>query len=176
MCEGSASNVSAVDMGVHTGTHIDAPLHMDSSAKDVASLPLRHFIGPARVFSISARECIQAADLAALDWKNVERVLFKTQSRNFPENVFDPGFVHMAADAAEFLARKGILLVGTDAPSVDAFDSKDLPSHRVLLQHGIVILESVRLEQVPPGDYELICFPLKLVGFDGSPVRAILRK
>ncbi len=75
-----------------------------------------------------------------------------------------------------FLAEKGMLLVGTDAPSVDGYASADLPSHRILLQHGIVILEGARLQHVPPGDYELICLPLKLAGLDGSPVRAILRK
>jgi arylformamidase len=176
MREGGSSNVSAVDMGAHTGTHIDAPLHLDDSGSDVASMPLRHFMGPARIFSISSKACIRAADLSMLDWRGVERVLFKTGARGLPEYSFDRDFVYLEEGAAEFLVRQGILLVGTDAPSIDAFESSDLPSHRALLHHGIVILEGARLDGVPPGDYELICLPLKLAGSDGSPVRAILRE
>ncbi len=171
---GGESNTSAIDMGVHTGTHVDAPFHLDSSAQDIASLPVRHFMGPARVLSISTTKCIRAADLAEFDWRGVQRVLFKTCTGNLPERPFDRRFVYIEEDAAEFIAELGILLVGTDAPSVDAFESKDLPSHRRLLHQGIVILEGARLENVPPGDYELICLPLKLAGLDGSPVRAVL--
>jgi arylformamidase len=103
-------------------------------------------------------------------------VLFKTRSSGMPEQRLDGNYVCFEEDAAGFLVDKGILLVGTDAPSVDAFSSTDLPSHRILLQHGIVILEGALLEHVPPGDYELVCLPLKLAGADGSPVRAILRR
>ena len=174
--EGASSNVSAVDMCVHTGTHVDAPLHLDSSGKDIANIPLHHFIGAARVFSIPAEKFIRLADISALDWQNVERVLFKTRSSERPEYSFDQNFVYLDEAVPGFLAQRGILLVGTDAPSVDALDSTSLPCHRTLLRHGIAILEGARLENVPPGDYELICFPLKLAGLDGSPVRAILRK
>jgi arylformamidase len=173
--EGGSSNVSAVDLGVHTGTHIDAPLHLCDSGGDAAGVPLDHCIGPARVFAFSVRECIRAADLSALDWHEVTRVLFKTRSGTPPDE-FDSQFVYFKKDAAEFLIQKGIVLVGTDAPSVDAFGSVHLPFHRVLLDTGIVILEGLRLENVEPGDYELICLPLKLSGSDGSPVRAILRR
>jgi arylformamidase len=174
--DGDSSNVSAVDMCVHTGTHIDAPLHLDDSGKDVASIPLHYCVGSARVFSIPADGCIRDTDLSPLDWNHVERVLFKTRSTGLPENAFDGRYVYLHETAAEFLAQKQVLLVGTDAPSVDAFESRALPSHRILLRRGIVILEGARLERVPPGDYELICIPLKLAGLDGSPVRAILRK
>lgn len=173
---GEASNVSAVDMCVHTGTHVDAPFHLDDSATDIASVSLRHFLGAARVFSINVEKCIRAADLSALDWKNVERVLFKTRGSENIGNSLDQNFVYLDEDASGFLTQKGILLVGIDAPSVDAFDSADLPSHRMLLRHGIALLEGARLDSVPPGDYELICFPLKLAGLDGSPVRAILKR
>jgi arylformamidase len=176
IAEGASSNVSAIDICVHTGTHVDAPLHLDSAGYDIACAPLGPFIGPARVLAIPAEKSIRASDLLRLDWTNVERVLFKTRSSSLPEQCFDENYVHIEKDAAGFLVEKGIQLVGTDAPSVDDFASKDLPSHRVLLQHGIVILESVRLGHVLPGDYELVCFPLKLAGSDGSPVRAILRK
>ena len=174
--DGEFSNVSAIDMCVHTGTHVDAPLHVNDSWKDIASMPLHQFIGSARVFEISADRCIGVSDLSLLDWQNVERVLFKTRGNRQLESAFNSSYIHLAESAAEFLAQKGVLLVGIDAPSVDAFDNTDLSSHRILLRHGIAILEGARLEIVPPGDYELICIPLKLAGLDGSPVRAILRK
>ncbi len=174
--DGESSNVSAVDMGVHTGTHVDAPLHMDDSGGNIAGMPVRHFLGPARVFSISTRESIGAADLADLEWKGVERVLFKTRPAGSPNHPFDKNYVCLEESAAEFLVKQGILLVGIDAPSVDAVESKDLSSHRILLRHGIAILEGAQLDSVPAGDYELVCLPLKLAGLDGSPVRAILIK
>ena len=174
--EGASSNVSVVEMCVHTGIHADASLYFDSSGNDIANVPLNRFIGAARVFSVPADKCIGLADISGLDWRNAERVLFKTRSSRQPEYSFDRNFVYLDEAVPGFLAQKGILLVGTDAPSVDAFDSTNLPSHRELLRHGIAILEGARLENVPPGDYELICLPLKLAGLDGSPVRAILRK
>ena len=171
---GDSSNVLAIRMGTHTGTHIDAPLHVDDSGSDVAGIAVRHFIGPARVVSIPARRCIRAADLLPLDWRGVERILFRTQPGGLPEHLFNRSFVHLAEDAAEFLAGQGILLVGTDAPSIDPFESSELRSHKILLRNGTVILEGLRLEDVPPGDYSLVCLPLKIAGADGSPVRAIL--
>jgi arylformamidase len=176
ICEGACSNVSAVDLCVHTGTHVDAPLHLDDSGYDMADAPLDWFIGSARVLAIPAAISVRASDLSGLDWTNVERVLFKTRNSSLPEQRFDENYVYIEKDAADFLVEKGLLLVGTDALSVDDFASRDLPSHRILLQHGIVILEGARLQHVPPGDYELICLPLKLAGLDGSPVHAILRK
>jgi len=176
MREGATSNTSALEMGVHTGTHIDVPLHLNVSGLDTARIPLHPFMGPARVFSISVNQCIRTADLSILDWQGVERALFKTCSNDSPEFSFEEKFVYFHEDAAGFLARQGVLLVGTDAPSVDAFENTRLLAHRMLLDHEIVILENARLEGVPPGDYELICLPLKLSGSDGSPVRAILRK
>jgi arylformamidase len=174
--EGASSNVSAVDLCVHTGTHVDAPLHLDDSGYDIPPAPLDRFVGSARVLAIPAAQSIRASDLSGLDWTNVERVLFKTCCSRLPEQRFDENYVYIEKDAAGFLVEKKMLLVGTDALSVDDFASTDLPCHRMLLQHGIVILEGARLQHVPPGDYELICLPLKLAGLDGSPVRAILRK
>jgi arylformamidase len=174
--EGAGSNVSALEMGVHTGTHIDVPLHLIPSGFDCAQMTLSPFLGPARVFSVSVNHCIRAEDLSMLDWRDVKRALFKTRSADPSGSSFEKGFVYFHADAAEFLVSRRILLVGTDAPSVDAFASTELSAHRTLLGHEIAILENTCLESVSPGDYELICLPLKLSGSDGSPVRAILRK
>ncbi len=174
--EGASCNASAFRMSAHTGTHIDAPLHLDAAGTDVAGIALQSLIGSARVCSVAAEECIQAADLQPLDWKGVRRILLKTRGSKPPGDVFDRGYIHLAPDASEFLADQGVLLVGTDAPSVDPFDSQDLPAHKILLRNGIVILEEALLCAVPPGDYQLLCLPLKLDGSDGSPVRAILTR
>jgi arylformamidase len=174
IASGASANVSSIDMGVHTGTHIDAPLHLSDCGSDIARLALHYFLGPARVISLCVRECIRSADLSGLDWRGVERVLFKTRPDTEPGDAFDPLFISIGEDAAEFLARQGMLLVGIDAPSVDAAGSAGMPAHHALLEHGTMILEGIRLEGVQPGDYELVCLPLRLEGCDGSPVRAIL--
>jgi arylformamidase len=175
--KGDSCNVSAVTMSVHTGTHLDAPYHFDDAGHDIGSVPLHLCLGPARVVAVPAEErCISAPYLACLDWKGVKRILFRTRSGESGGDRFERDFVYLAEDGAEVLAAQGLLLVGTDAPSVDAYSSKTLRCHRILHARGIVILEGVRLAHTPPGDYELICLPLKLAGPDGSPVRAVLRR
>ena len=174
--DGDACNVSAVTMSIHTGTHLDAPFHLEESGIDIAAVPLRHYLGPVRVVSMDVAECITHAELERLNWDGVERVLFKTRSSNLPEDQFDPEFAYLSEDGAEFLGRRALLLVGTDTPSVDAYESKSLRSHKVLLGHGVAILEGTRLAHVPDGDYGLVCLPLKFAGLDGSPVRAILMR
>ncbi len=172
--EGKSSNVSAIHFGTHTGTHIDAPLHVDGAGQDVSRISLHHCIGPARVISIPTERCIRASDLVSLAWGGVERVLFRTKTGGLPESSFGPDFVYIDKDAAEFIVEREILLVGTDAPSVDSFNSTELPSHNALLRNGIVVVENLRLGNVPPGDYGFVCLPLKIAGADGSPARAIL--
>jgi arylformamidase len=174
---GEACNVSAVTMSVHTGTHLDAPYHFDEAGLDIGSVSLHHFLGPARVFHVPAeQQVITATFLECLDWTGVERALFRTRSSELGEDRFHRDFACLSEDGAEFLAGRALLLVGTDAPSIEAFTSKTLRCHKILLSGGVAILEGVRLAQVPQGDYELICLPLKFCGLDGSPVRAILRR
>lgn len=174
--EGKESNVSAVYMGIHTGTHLDASLHLDDTGEDIASAAIDRFVGMARVLDVCPERCIHAADLSKFDWQGVRRVLFKTSSCRLSEETLEQRYIFFHADAAEFIVQKRIVLVGIDTPSVDAWNNPDLPVHRILLGRHVSILEGVCLDRVPPGDYELICLPLKLAGFDGSPVRAILRK
>ena len=174
--DGDSCNVSSVTMSIHTGTHVDSPYHFHEVGPDIAGMPLRHYIGPARVLALPVQQrLIDAAYLGIQDWRGVERVLFKTRASMQPEETFTRDYACLSEDGAEFLGLRHILLAGTDAPSVDAFDSKTLPCHKILLHHGVAILEGARLEAVPPGDYEVICLPLKFAGLDGSPVRAILR-
>jgi len=173
--DGDSCNVSAVTMSVHTGSHVDAPYHFDRSGLDVARVPLENCIGPARVLELAVEGSITAQLLRGQDWTGVERVLLKTPSSSTPEDRFHAGFAHLSEDGAEFLGQRGLLLVGTDAPSVDAFTSKTMAAHKILLAYGVAILEGIRLAHVPAGDYELIALPLRFEGLDASPVRAILR-
>jgi arylformamidase len=173
---GHSCNVSSIRLSVHAGTHLDAPYHFDDKGKDMGSVSLAPCLGPARVVDVPREHpVISAAFLEGLDWNLVERVLFRTRASDLEADRFDRDFVSLAQDGAEFLARRGLQLVGTDAPSVEAFGCKSLLCHKTLYGGGVAILEGVRLAGVPPGDYELICLPLKLAGLDGSPVRAILR-
>ncbi len=176
IAQGKSCNLSSVTMSLHTGTHLDAPRHFVDSGQDIACVPLTHYVGRARVVTMKVERCICAADLDCLAWDGVERVLFKTRLFDPGDSRFDPHFVFLAGDGAEFIGLRNLLLVGTDSPSIDAFDSKTMPAHKALLKHGTAILEGIRLAHVPDGDYELICLPLKLAGADGSPVRAILRR
>jgi arylformamidase len=174
--KGGSCNVAEISMSTHTGTHLDAPYHFDDSGADIASVPLHRYIGPARVVTPGCERCIAACDLQSFDWQGVERVLFRTRLRDLTPDRFDRDYVYLARDGAEYLSALGLLLIGTDAPSIDPFASKDLQAHKELLSREVAILEGLRLEGVPDGDYELICLPLRLAGLDGSPVRAILRK
>jgi arylformamidase len=176
IADGDSSNVSTLCMGTHTGTHLDAPFHVDDSGKDVAGLALQSLVGPVRVVRFSGESCLRTIDLERLNWEGVERVLFHTRMGNGSEGRFDPQFIYLHEEAAEFLAGRGILLVGIDAPSIDSYGSFDMPAHKILLRCGTVILENVRLDSILPGDYNLICLPLKVAGADGAPARAILWK
>ena len=176
MKDGHSCNVSAVTMTAHLGTHVDAPAHCNDGGLDMASVMLHPYIGPARVISMDAQREITAGDLKEMAWHGVERVLFKTRASSEAEDRFERDYVSISEDAAEFLGEKGVLLVGTDAPSVDAFRSATMKIHKILSGRGVAILEGIRLHHVAPGDYELISLPLRFAGLDGSPVRAILRR
>jgi arylformamidase len=173
--QGAAVNVGQVRMSVHTGTHADAPYHFAEDGKTVEALDLAPYVGPACVLDVRQRPVIGIADLAPYDFSHRPRVLLRTDAcldpERFPEHIplLDPA-------VPAWLAGRGVVLVGVDVPSVDALDSKDLPIHHGLGRHGIAILESLRLAEVPAGLYELIALPLKLAGADGAPVRAILRQ
>ena len=172
--ESGSANVGSLSMSTHTGTHVDAPFHFDDNGKRIIELDLELYIGPVRVFDMKGKESIGAKDLENLDLGGFKRVLFRTLSWQNPAE-FPEEIPHLEADLGPFLAEKGIRLIGVDVPSVDPIDSKDLDAHHSLNNNGIHILESILLDDVEPGDYELIALPLSLVEGDGSPVRAVLR-
>jgi arylformamidase len=173
---GAAVNVGAVTMSVHTGAHCDAPLHFDDRGADAASVPLSKYIGPCVVAATKAGTGgVLPKDLPAgveALLAKAPRLLLRTYERR-PVG-FDTAMRHLTPELADWAADRGVVLIGVDGDSMDAFDSKDLPSHRRLAARGVAILEGIDLSAVPPGTYDLVALPLRLVGADASPVRAVL--
>ena len=172
---GEPANVSRASFGVHSGTHVDAPFHVDSTWPALCEARLDALIGRARVLELDVEREIAADLLAALPWAGVERVLFKTRNSALWRDGFRPEFVALGEDAADFLVRHTqVRLVGIDYLSIERPDSPDLRVHRRLLGQGVLILEGLNLAGVAPGDYELLCLPLRLDAPDGAPARAVL--
>lgn len=178
MARGDTANVTRLELGAHTGTHVDAPHHFLNDGRTVEALPLEVLTGPCYVAQLpDAVEAITAEVLARTPIPNgVERILFGTRnSHGWAQNEqeFQPDFVAITEDGAEWLTGHGVKLVGVDYLSVAPFH-QSTATHRVLLLAGVVILEGVNLAQIPRGFYQLYCLPLKLLGSDGAPARVIL--
>jgi arylformamidase len=175
MADGHAADVSHLALGVHTGTHVDAPRHFIPGAAGVESLPLDALIGPARVVAIEHEGAIRVEELKRCSLEGVERVLFRTRnSEEGSESAFKEDFVYLEPGAARWLIDHGTRLVGVDYLSVESFVAPEPLTHRTLLSAGIVVVEGLDLSVVEPGDYVLSCLPLKLAGADGAPARAVL--
>jgi len=170
---GATANVSRLDLGVHTGTHVDAPVHFIDGAAGTESLDLETLIGPASVVdATTVSGDLDAEALAELALPaDLTRVLFKTSnSRLWNRDSFSRDFVRLTGSGARFLIESGVSLVGIDYLSIG-----DAEAHQELLGAGVTALEGLDLREVDPGDYELICLPLRLEGSDGAPARVILR-
>lgn len=175
---GASCNVSTIRMSVHVGTHTDAPLHYDNGGSDIASVDLRKYIGRCRVIDVPVEgspPLIPATALTPELLAGAERVLLRTSARH-DHKTFNPQFPSLGGPAGQVLADAGVQLVGIDTPSMDHSTNTDLDGHQALYAGGIAILENLDLTGVPAGDYELIALPLRIVGCDSSPVRAILRE
>jgi arylformamidase len=175
--QGDETNVAALSLGVHTGTHLDAPFHLLDEGATVDALPIGVFVGPAVVIDARGSGLITEELIGPLldaAGSAAERILLRTGAWKSSDQ-FPSGFRALEPGIVPLLAASGVLLVGTDAPSVDPFTSADLPAHQALLGAGIAILENLVLDAVPPGAYELIALPLRISGADASPVRAVLR-
>jgi arylformamidase len=172
IAEGAVANVSRLDFGVHTGTHVDAPLHFIDGAPGTESLALDVLVGPAHVVDATrVEQVLDEESLRGLDFPaEAERLVFKTQNSSLWElEEFSHDFVHLTGGGARYLIERGTRLVGIDYLSVG-----DEAAHRELLGAGIVALEGLDLRSVEPGEYQLVCLPLRLVGSDGAPARAVL--
>ncbi len=174
---GDESTVSRLDLGAHTGTHVDAPAHFVPGGAGVDSLDLDLLVGPALVVHALEAEALTADLLESLEIPpGTERVLFRTRNSDLwarGVDEFAEDFVAITEDGARWLIARGVRLVGVDYLSVAPFHDP-VPTHQLLLRAGLIALEGLDLGQVAPGIYQLVCLPLKLVGADGAPTRAIL--
>lgn len=176
--DGADFNVSRIEMGVHTGTHIDAPRHIITSGPAVDQIPMENLIGPVHVLRIPDEiHLIEPRNLEECGYRgDEERILLKTANSNYWKA--DPYTLHkeyaaISSECAEYLANSDTLLIGIDYFSISPYKALK-PPHEILLRKGITILENADLSAVEPGFYNLYCLPLKIMGTDGAPVRAIL--
>ena len=168
-----SANIGKLTTSTHMGTHIDAPFHFDDEGLKVLDLPIDLYIGRARVIDVTGAESIGYAELEPVDFGGAERILLRMGSRK-DLTVFPSEFPYLRADIGPLLKERGVRLLGVEAPSVDPEPSKTLEAHHSLHANGVMILENIVLDDVKPGDYELIALPLPLADADGSPVRAVL--
>ncbi|HKG20928.1 MAG TPA: cyclase family protein [Blastocatellia bacterium] len=172
----SKYNVSRISFGSHTGTHIDPPFHFIEEGITVDNLPLEMLIGRARVVEVTAPR-IDEGVLEEFDFTADVRVLFKTRnSYLWSKKTFVEEFVYITPGAARALVNEGIKVVGMDYLSVEKFGAEEPETHLTLLKAGTLIIEGLDLREVEPGDYELICLPLKIKDGDGAPARVVLRQ
>jgi arylformamidase len=175
---GDVATVSRLDMGSHTGTHVDAPAHFVPGGPGVDALDLNLLVGPALVVHALEAAALSADVLQELAIPpGSERVLFRTRNSDRwarGEREFFKGFVAITKDGARWLVSRGIRLVGVDYLSVGPFEDP-VPTHQVLLQAGIIAVEGLNLSGIEPGLYHFTCLPLRIVGSDGAPARTILR-
>jgi arylformamidase len=175
IADGCPVHVSRMTMSTHLGAHTDAPSHYDPAGAAIDAVGLAPYLGPCRVIHCIDARLVEPAHLAGKLDGVPPRVLLRTY-RSAPQRAWDAAFPAIAPAAIELLASQGVILIGTDAASLDPQNSKTLDAHHAVRARRMAILEGVVLDDVPEGDYELIALPLKLAGMDASPVRAILRQ
>ena len=176
--KGDVCNVSAINFNSHTGTHMDAPLHFLPGTKTMDDVPWDAVIGPARVVEIRDKEAIKAAELKKLKPRKGERLIFKTNNSavSWKKASFDKNFIYISAEAAEYLVDCGVQTVGVDYLSVGGFYKDGIETHHILLGAEVWIIEGLDLSKIKPGNYDLLCLPIKFHKGDGAPARCLLRK
>jgi arylformamidase len=177
MDKGAVCNVSIMSLGAHTGTHMDAPLHFIKNGRSLDKLPLEATIGHARVIEIKDPVMVRPDELRGHNLRRGERILLKTRNSVgcWKTDAFVKDFVYISREAAQHVVDRGIGTIGVDYLSVGGFHRDGLETHRILLGAEIWIIEGINLSKVKPGKYELVCLPLKVLGSDGAPARALLR-
>src|SRR5262245_26371761 len=174
---GDPATVSQLSLGVHTGTHVDAPVHFIGGAPGVDEFSIDAMIGPARVIEILDKEVCTAQDLAAYDIRAGERLLLRTNnsSRCWNVDTFVEDYAHLDTSAARLLAERRVRMVGIDYLSIGR-GNEGPEVHRILLRAGVVIIEGLDLSRVDAGFYDVVCLPLKILGGDGAPARVAVRR
>jgi len=176
MHKGDPLTLSAIKTTVHLGAHTDAPNHYSATGSSIEKRSLQYYLGPAQVIEVLCKRGtrIQVADLAKKDIR-APRILFKTKS--FPDPYkWNGDFMSLSEELVNFLAGKGVKLVGIDTPSIDLSEDKILQSHHAVARHDMAILEGIVLDKAPEGLYQLVALPLAIDNADATPVRAILLK
>jgi arylformamidase len=173
---GAGANVSAIRFGSHSGTHVDAARHFFKDGQPVDLIPLEKLVGPALLVRLSDDvRAIGEAELRQFDLGMHKRILLATRnSALLTKKEFASDYTYLAPDGAAYLVQKGFELVGIDYLSIEQFHSGHHRTHRTLLERSVVIVEGLDLSVPPPGEYQLVCLPLRLEGCDGAPARAIL--
>jgi arylformamidase len=176
VAKGAGANVSYIRFGSHTGTHADAARHFFDDGQTVDKIPLERLVGPALLLGFPDDVgAVSAADLSKHDIKGRKRVLLRTRnSVLLSQKQFVRDYTYLAPDGAQYLVDNGVELVGVDYLSIEQFHSGHHKTHRILLERSVVILEGLDLSVPAPGEYELICLPLRIEGCDGAPARAVL--
>jgi len=175
MARGDNITLSTLRATMHLGAHADGPNHYGKDAPAIDERGLDYFLGPCQVIRVGVARATRITPAMLPGEVTTSRVLFATGTYPDPEN-WNRDFAALSVELVDFLHERGVITVGIDTPSVDLFESKDLPAHKAILLCNMSILEGLVLKDVPEGTYELIALPLPLVGFDASPVRAVLRK
>lgn len=174
---GAQTNTTRLEMSAHTGTHVDAPYHFINHGKGVDQLSLKVLTGRVYVLHLPEVDVVTAADLERADIPpRTRRLLIRTRNSEYwakGVNEFQTDFVALTADAAEYLVKRGVKLIGVDYLSVAPYE-QSRPTHEILLRANVIIVEGLNLAEVAQGRYMLYCLPLKLKGADGAPARAIL--
>ena len=174
--EGDSVNLTTLALSAHTGSHADAPYHYRDEGKTLEIVALDPFWGKAQVVTVQKESgALTPGDFDGYDLGRAPRLLVHSAASELDPTHFPERYVYPGPELGAFLGERGIILYGTDAPSMDAVDSKRLPGHNALGKQGIAILEGLDLSQAADGVYELVALPLKIDGGDGSPVRAALR-
>ena len=176
VAKGAGANVSFVRFGSHTGTHADAARHFFDDGQTVDQIPLDRLIGPALLLGFpDDLRAVGADDLKKHDLKGQTRILLRTRnSALLAQREFAKEYTYLAPDGAQYLVDNGVELVGIDYLSIEQFHSGHHKTHRTLLEKSVVILEGLDLSVPAPGQYQLICLPLRIEGCDGAPARAVL--
>ncbi len=176
LMDGDSVNLSTLTLSSHFSTHVDAPNHFSETGATIDAVELSTYWGPAQVVTVAKHVGpLLPDDFAHVDLSVAPRLLVRTAVGEQPFDRFPDAIPHPTPELADHLGAHGVLLYGTDTPSMDALNSQNLPSHHALLRNGIMILEGLDLRPAPDGVYELVALPLKIAGCDGSPVRAMLR-
>jgi arylformamidase len=175
--QGDSVNLTTLTMSAHSGSHIDAPYHFAAGGTAVDQLALTPYWGTAQVVTINKQSGpLFADDFSAYDLGLAPRLLVRSTGSGVDPDVFPDHFIYPSPELAGYLGRQGIILYGTESPSMDPADSKNLQGHQAMSRHQIAILEWLDLSLAADGLYELVALPLKITGGDGSPVRAVLKQ